>query len=111
MAKSLLLFFSLSFLTIVALGKKKVAISGTIKDASTGETLIGASVRIKELPQSGTSSNNFGFYSLSAPEGDYTLIYTYVGYETQAQQASFHKTQVLDIKLAAKGTLNEVVIT
>lgn len=111
MAKSLLFFIALFCLTLAALGQKKVTISGTIKDASTGETLIGASVRIKELPQSGASSNNFGFYSLSAPEGDYTLIYTYVGYETQIKQASFHKTQVLDIKLAAKGTLNEVVIS
>lgn len=111
MAKSLFLFIPLSLLTFLALGQKKVTISGTIKDASTGETLIGASVRIKELPQSGTSSNSFGFYSLSAPEGDYTLVYTYVGYETQVKSIAMHKTQVIDVKLAAKGTLTEVVIS
>lgn len=110
MAKSLFIFLSLLFLTSIAFGQKKVTISGTIKDASTGETLIGATVRIKEIPQSGTASNNFGFYSLSAPEGDYTLIYSYIGYDAQTKQVSLHKTQVIDIKLEAKGTLNEVVV-
>ncbi|NCD69665.1 TonB-dependent receptor [Mucilaginibacter agri] len=111
MPKPLLFFVPLLLLTVVAFGQKRVTISGTIKDASTGETLIGATVRIKELPQSGTSSNNFGFYSLSAPEGDYTLIYSYIGYESHIKQVSLHKAQASDIKLEAKSTLSEVVIS
>ncbi|SEM81254.1 Outer membrane receptor proteins, mostly Fe transport [Mucilaginibacter gossypiicola] len=111
MPRCFLFFVAFLCLISTAYGQKKVTISGTIKDATTGETLIGASVRIKELPQSGTSSNNFGFYSLSAPEGEYTLIYTYIGYDTQTKQLSLHKSQAIDIKLESKSTLNEVVIS
>ncbi|SDT63254.1 TonB-dependent Receptor Plug Domain [Mucilaginibacter mallensis] len=107
----LFLFFCLSLTVISAFGQKNGTISGTIKDASTGETLIGATVRIKELSQSGTSTNSYGFYSISAPEGDYTLIYTYVGYQTISKQVSVHKTQVIDVKLAASNALTEVVIS
>lgn len=109
MTKSLFLGLFL-FISITALGQKNGTISGTIKDASTGETLIGATVRIREIPQSGTSSNSYGFYSISAPEGNYTLIYSYVGYETQIKQVSIHQPQTINIQLSAKNTLNEVVI-
>jgi len=110
MAKLFLLFF-FSFTALTAFGQKNGTISGTIKDASTGETLIGATVRIKELPQRGTSSNNYGFYSISAPEGNYTLIFSYVGYTTLTKQVSMHKTQVIEVKLAATNTLTEVVVS
>jgi hypothetical protein len=109
MTKSLFLGLFL-FISITALGQKNGTISGTIKDASTGETLIGATVRIREIPQSGTSSNSYGFYSISAPEGNYTIIYSYVGYETQIKQVSIHQPQTINIQLSAKNTLNEVVI-
>ena len=107
----LLIFLCLAFCVTSSFGQQRVSISGTIKDNATGETLIGATVRIKELPQSGTSSNSYGFYSLSAPPGDYTLIFTYVGYETILKQVSLHKSQAIDIKLGATNALTEVVIT
>lgn len=110
MGKSFLLF-SFLLLTLSAFGQKNGTISGTIKDASTGETLIGATVRIKEIPQSGTTTNSYGFYSISAPVGDYTLIYSYIGYETMARQVSVRKPQVIDIQLSTKNVLNEVVIS
>ncbi|WP_306429429.1 hypothetical protein [Sphingobacterium sp. E70] len=56
-----------------ALAQKRYTLSGTITDVSTGETLIGASVKLRELPQSGSSSNSYGFYSMAAPkEGIYS---------------------------------------
>jgi len=65
-----------------ALAQKRYTLSGTITDVSTGETLIGASVKLRELPQSGSSSNSYGFYSMAAPEGRYLLSTSYVGYNT-----------------------------
>ena len=85
MAKALLLFL-LFFCTLSSFGQKRFSISGTIKDGTTGEQLIGATIRIKELPQSGTVTNSYGFYSIYAPEGDYTLLYTYTGYEAIEQK-------------------------
>ena len=104
----LLLLFLISTLTVFA--QKKYTISGTIKDGSTGEQLIGASVRIKELPQNGTATNSYGFYSLTAPEGDYTLLITYIGYETLNQKVPIHKNQNLNFSIFQKGQLQEVVI-
>jgi hypothetical protein len=109
MAK-LILLLCIAFTAVSAFGQKNTTISGTIKDNATGETLIGASVRIKELPQKGTSTNSYGFYSITIPEGDYTLIYTYIGYETTSKQVSLHKNQVIDMMLAPSNTLKEVVI-
>jgi hypothetical protein len=91
--------------------QKRFTVSGTFKDALTGETLIGATVRIKELPQTGTASNSYGFYSLSAPAGEYTLIYTYVGYETVSKTVSLHQSQTLNVSLTSKSELTEVVIS
>jgi len=106
-----LLFLSLLlFIAISAYGQKKFTISGTIKDKATGEQLIGATVRIQELPQSGTATNSYGFYSLSAPKGEYSLVFTYIGYETIVQKVSLTKNQGINIALSAKVELNEVVI-
>ncbi|HTD38968.1 MAG TPA: TonB-dependent receptor, partial [Mucilaginibacter sp.] len=109
MAKTLLLFL-LFFCTLSSFGQKKFSISGTIKDGTTGEQLISATIRIKELPQSGTVTNSYGFYSIYAPEGDYTLLFTYTGYEAVEQKVSLHQNQVVNIPLQVKSDLKEVVI-
>ncbi len=109
MPKPLLLFLFL-LTALSSFAQKKFIISGTIKDEVTGETLIGATVRIKELPQSGTTTNSYGFYSLSAPEGGYTLLFTYVGYKTISRPLALHQSQIIDISLRSKSDLNEVTI-
>jgi len=68
--------------TLLAQVKKHFSLSGTIKDKSTGETLPGATVGFLELPGTGISTNTYGYYSISVPEGTYTVIATYTGYKT-----------------------------
>jgi len=109
MAKTLLFLLFIS-ISLISFGQKKYSINGTIKDGTTGEQLIGATVRIKELPQSGTVSNSYGFYSIYAPEGDYTLLFTYTGYEPVEQKVSLHQNQEVNIPLQVKSDLKEVVI-
>jgi hypothetical protein len=105
-------FFLLILLLPAFIGyaQKKFTISGTVRDASTGETLIGASIRIQELGTSGTATNNYGFYSLNPAEGAYTLLFSYIGYETRVEKVSLHNNQTLNISLTNKSTLQEVVI-
>jgi hypothetical protein len=62
----------------------KFTVSGSITDAATGETLIGATVEVVERKGTGTVSNEYGFYSLTLPEGTYTLKATYAGYNAKA---------------------------
>ena len=57
-------------------------INGTIQDAANGEYLVGALVSAPEKGI-GTSSNLYGFYSLTLPEGKQTLRFSLLGYETQ----------------------------
>lgn len=56
----------------------KFTISGTLRE-ETGEIIIGANIYIDTL-QYGTTTNAYGFYSLSLPEGDYWVKYSYMGY-------------------------------
>ncbi len=90
---------------------KKIAISGNITDVETGEDLIGATVFVKEL-KTGTSSNVYGFYSISLETGDYTLVFSYVGYEQLIKQISLTKETTINIGLKPiEQELEEVVVT
>ncbi len=90
----------------------RVTISGTVKDAQTGEDLTGASVRLVELPGVGAAANAYGFYTLTAPAGTYTVEASFVGYPAQRRSATLSKSQRLDFRLTPGGqALNEVVVT
>ena len=56
-------------------------VSGHVRDAQ-GETLINATVYDLTTHQ-GTLTNEYGYYSLTLPEGEHQLRITYVGYEQQ----------------------------
>ncbi len=97
---------SISFLILLyfAIGAKseeapRYTISGVISDASSGELLIGATVWVEET-RIGTSSNVYGFYSISLPAGVYNIQYSFVGYEIQIVKADLTRTHLrLDIAL------------
>ena len=80
--------------------KKFYTISGFINDAQSGESLIGATVSIKGTAQ-GVSTNSFGFYALQLPQGDHTLLVSYVGFQAQQMMISLVKNQNQDIPLQA----------
>lgn len=79
-------------------GQRKVTISGYLKDKETSETLIGASVYLKES-QVGTSTNTYGFYSLTADTGTYTLVFSYAGYKTEEVPIHLTKNISMDFPL------------
>ncbi|WP_256012502.1 TonB-dependent receptor [Desertivirga xinjiangensis] len=90
--------------------QQRSTVSGIIKDASTGETLIGASVRLIEIDKA-ASSNSYGFYSLSAPNGEYSLQISYIGYQTLTKKISLAGKLTLNLELASSNQLQEVVIS
>jgi hypothetical protein len=98
-----------SFFTLSA--QEKVTISGYIKDATTGEAQIGATVVVKEL-KSGTTANLYGFYSLTLPKGNYTLVFSYLGFTSLTKEISLQDNQKFNAELHPRKTeLSEVVIT
>jgi hypothetical protein len=106
-----ILFILIFPVTFSAFAQKKFTVSGTIRDGATGEQLIGASVRIKELPQAGTATNNYGFYSLTAVNGEYTLMVSYIGYTTVEKKISLVKNLDINIAIQSKSELQEVVVS
>ena len=63
-----------------AVAQKHVTLSGYVNDAKTGETLIGATITVKEKQEIGTTTNAYGFYSITLPEGNYQITVRYMGY-------------------------------
>jgi len=91
--------------------KKKVTLSGYLKDANNGEGLIGASVFVKEQ-KNGAVTNTYGFYSLSLPPGKYTLSFSYIGYVTQTQVVDLQANKTINLELNEEvSQTDEVVIT
>ena len=95
-----------------AWAQKKFTINGTVRDAATGETLIGASVRIDgPAGKTGTATNAYGFYSLTGAEGNYTLTVSYVSYQNITQTVNLSKNTNLNIDLKAGNELEAVVVS
>jgi hypothetical protein len=97
--------------SIILFSQKNVTISGVIRDAQNGETLIGASVAAVRLSK-GSASNEYGFYSLSLPAGSdsVTLVFSYVGYESQARTVYPAGEIKLDMALNQVGALMQEVV-
>ncbi len=106
-----LLFIFYITLNTAAFAQKKISINGTVRNGATGETLLGASIKIMGAAQLGTSTNLYGFYSLSLPEGLYKFEVSYVGYATMTKQISVKLNAKEDFNLEESSELNEVVIT
>ncbi len=79
--------------------QSKYTISGAVRDGKTGEELIGATVSVKEIPNTGASTNAYGFYSLTVPAGKYTLQVHYVGYTEYTQVLNLDSSRRININL------------
>ncbi|HTB05754.1 MAG TPA: TonB-dependent receptor [Bacteroidia bacterium] len=97
---------------ITAQTQQKFTISGTIKDSSSGEQLFGVFIGVKELPTTGITTNEYGFYSLTLNEGNYTIIYGFLGYKNDSVKIALHQNIKQNIKLTNAGsTLEEVKVS
>jgi len=94
-----------------AVAENKVTVSGYIRDASNGEALIGANILIKGT-NIGAATNSYGFYSFSLPAGKYTIIVSYIGYQSISQNMDFRESQTLNVELQVSAVrLEKVIVT
>src|SRR5258706_5901225 len=107
-----LISFVISVLAVLLSCAQKITISGYVKDGSSKEALIGASVMCTNA-KTGTSANQYGFFSLTVPVTDtIELLISYQGYKIQAKQIVTRENIRVDISLENDiGTLGEVVVT
>ncbi|WP_339611747.1 TonB-dependent receptor [uncultured Planktosalinus sp.] len=90
--------------------KNKFTLSGTISEASSGETLIGVNVIIPEL-QTGTTTNEYGFYSLTLEEGTYDITYSSLGFSSENSTIILNQNIRQDVLLnESLESLDEIII-
>lgn len=95
------------FLSIPLFSQSKFTISGFVSDPH-GEELIGANVYIKEL-EKGTSTNTYGFFSLTLPQGNYHLVFSFIGFKDQEVAVELTSDQTLKISLEESSQMLETV--
>lgn len=109
MKKLILLCFLLcSSMQLIA---QEFTISGYLKDGSSGEELLYATVAV-EGASIGANTNLYGFYSLTLPKGTYNIVYSYIGYESKTETVVLDKNVTLDVEInTAANQLEEIVVT
>ncbi|WP_179345331.1 TonB-dependent receptor [Winogradskyella ursingii] len=107
----------LGFLIIIILStsftsaQNKFTLSGNVYDSDSNETLIGVNIIIPDL-QTGTVTNEYGFYSITLPEGKYAVQISYLGYETISETIDFNSNITRNFRLKESAeNLDEVIIT
>jgi outer membrane receptor for ferrienterochelin and colicin len=88
-----------------------VTLSGYLKDKANGEALIGATVYIPQL-KTGVITNPYGFYSITVPQGHYSVSFSFIGYQSQSPMINFDVSKQLNILLEEDSKqIDEVLIT
>ena len=91
--------------------QERFTLSGTVSEASSNESLIGVTVAISEL-KTGTTTNEYGFYSITLPKGEYQIIVSYLGFQKVVKTITLDQNLKQDFNLIEKTEqLQEVVVT
>src|SRR5579859_4862769 len=99
-------------LALCAQTKRSFSVSGIIKDKRSGETLSGASIGFSDHPGLGVVTNAYGFYSITIPEGHYSMVVSFSGYGTDTIPIDLAQNTVLNRSLSAGGSqMQEVVVS
>lgn len=107
------LTYLLGLLMIVATAKAQqtYTISGAIKSKQTGETLIGASIKVLNK-QTGTVSNEYGFFSITLPKGTYSIEVSAIGMQPDTREIILDKNTTLTVTLTdADKSMGSVTVT
>lgn len=100
----------LFLLPLSVLSQEKFTLSGVVTDQSSNETLIGANIIIPSL-QTGTTSNEYGFYSITLDKGTYEFQISYLGFKSIVQTINLDRNQTLNFKLEEDTqSLDEILI-
>ncbi len=106
------LFYLLCLLSLSnSIAQQKYTISGIISEATSNETLIGVNIIFPEI-NSGTVTNEYGFYSITLPEGSYRMVITYLGFQDITKTIHLSSDKKRDFNLSEKlESLEEVIIS
>ncbi len=95
---------------LTTLAQQRFTLSGYLRDATSGEALIYATIYPESL-KTGVSTNEYGFFSITLPEGKYNVIFSYIGYQTIKKEMAFDKNLHENVALSPRETnIEEVTI-
>jgi hypothetical protein len=106
----LLLIFGLIGIVPLMQAQDNTTVNGTIKDKLTGETIMGAVIKIEQLPNVVVTSNEYGCYAIALPKGKYDLRISFVGFEEKRIPITLNGPLNLPVFLESKNQLEEVVV-
>ncbi|GAA4023579.1 TonB-dependent receptor [Flavobacterium cheonhonense] len=110
MSKNTFTIVLILLMSVSLQAQKKFTISGVVADEKNKETLIGVSLFVQET-KTGLVTNEYGFYSITLPEGDYTLLINYLGYQTVTEKIKLNQDLKRNFYLSVSSQqLDEVVI-
>jgi hypothetical protein len=105
------LYITILFIFPFVILAQNVTLSGYIKDKTNGENMVGVTVFVKEIGKA-TTTNPYGFYSITIPKGKYTVEYRFISYESSVQSVNLEKNTVLNINLSpSEKELSEVEVS
>ena len=109
--KKIITFLVVLLSSFSSFSQEKYTLSGTIIDVNSNETLIGVNVVIPQL-KTGVTTNEYGFYSITIPQGTYSVQISYLGYQTIEESINLNQNIKNNFNLYSNETaLKEVVIT
>lgn len=115
--KSILVFLALAGIVMAEeiriipdqAGSASETLSGYIRDAGTGEELIGVNISVSGTNR-GTTSNAYGFFSLTLPRDNYEIVFSYIGYENVKKEYSFERSQEVIIEMRQALLESETIV-
>ena len=97
--------------TVNLIAQQKYTLSGTVRESSSNETLIGVTLLITE-PRTGVTTNEYGFYSITLPEGRYEIQLSSLGYEDIVQTIDLNQNLRINFLMDERAEeLEEVIVT
>lgn len=110
-SKNSIVFLIIILFSFSAFSQEKFTLSGNITDHKNNETLIGVNIYVPDL-KIGTTTNEYGFYSLTLPKGEHQVEISYIGYQTIEQTIILNQNTKNNFALNEGGEeLQEVIIT
>ncbi|WP_396194075.1 carboxypeptidase-like regulatory domain-containing protein [Flavobacterium sp.] len=110
MTKNTFTIVLILLLSVSLQAQKKFTVSGVVADEKNKETLIGVSLFVEET-KTGLVTNEYGFYSITLPEGEYTVSINYMGYQTVTEKIKLNQDLKKNFYLnVSSQQLDEVVI-
>lgn len=94
----ILLFLSVPPTLLAQDSAGKATISGFVKDSTSGEALIGATVYVKEI-NNGVVANTYGFFSITLPKGEYTVFVNFIGYKEKQLKINLTSNQTVNMEM------------